>query len=67
MNIQDAIKSMKPFKRKESTRYMCVSSPLQHFRYIHDDNTVNDVATLFAFDVIAEDWETRDFTHTGNT
>ena len=67
MTIQEAIKSGKPFKRKYCTRWMTTSSPLEHFRYIHDDNKVDDIATIFGFDVLADDWEVKDFTDTQNT
>jgi hypothetical protein len=57
MIIQEAIKSGKPFKRKEMLTYMRIFND----RFVYNEGILKDVPHFIqVIDILATDWEIKD-------
>ena len=57
MTIQEAIKSGKPFKKKDSSEWLVVSHNKQFIVYDYDNDRVYD---LWIYEILADDWIVRE-------
>lgn len=60
MTIQDAIKSGKPFKRKDDDLYFLISPQFRHI-CVESESVVKIYDHAFDIeDILADDWETKE-------